>query len=281
MERRAVVEHERRLRRERGDEPVPHHPAARREVEDAVAAADVAVELVLLQVLEQRAAGAVDDALRHAGGAGRIQDVERVVERQPLEASSSASSRGRATRPTDASPSSRGDASRRRHRRSTAPHTRQPRSDLRDFGSAVEALAAVVVAVDRERARRARSGRSDRGRPARRNPASTTTTRRRSPRRRARRRSPRACSPTMPRDAIAGRTPAARSAAAARPTSRAKLAERERAARARLGGRDESPTASSRRRRTFSVKFSRRVGKERAPGMRSGSRRPRDRRARR
>ena len=41
----------------------------RREVEDAVAGADVAVELVLLQVLNQRAAGAVDDALRHAGRA--------------------------------------------------------------------------------------------------------------------------------------------------------------------------------------------------------------------
>jgi hypothetical protein len=36
-------------------------------------------------VLEKRAAGAVDDALRGAGGAGRVQDVDRVGEREPLE----------------------------------------------------------------------------------------------------------------------------------------------------------------------------------------------------
>ena len=88
MERRAVVEHERGLRRERRDQPVPHHPAAGREVEDAVAGADVAVQLMLLEVLDQRAAGAVDDALRHAGRAGRVQDVERMIERQRLEAGS-------------------------------------------------------------------------------------------------------------------------------------------------------------------------------------------------
>ena len=37
MERRAVVEQQRRLRRERRDQPVPHHPAAGREVEHPVA----------------------------------------------------------------------------------------------------------------------------------------------------------------------------------------------------------------------------------------------------
>ena len=40
------------------------------------------MELVLLEMLDQRAAGAVDDALGHAGGAGGIHDVERMVEGQ-------------------------------------------------------------------------------------------------------------------------------------------------------------------------------------------------------
>ena len=42
------------------------------------------MELVLLEVLQQRAAGAMDDALRDAGGARRVQDVQRMVEREAL-----------------------------------------------------------------------------------------------------------------------------------------------------------------------------------------------------
>jgi len=85
MERRSVVEQDRRIRREHRHQPVPHHPAAGGEVEDAVVRVNVAVELMLLQVLDQRAAGAVNDALGDAGRSGRVQDVERVVEREPLE----------------------------------------------------------------------------------------------------------------------------------------------------------------------------------------------------
>ena len=85
MERRAVVEQQRRAAGEPGDQPVPHHPAAGGEVEEPVAGLERRSAAVLLQVLEQRAAGAVDDAFRHAGRARREQDVERVVERQPLE----------------------------------------------------------------------------------------------------------------------------------------------------------------------------------------------------
>ena len=81
-ERRAVVEQQRRAGRQPGHQPVPHHPAAGREVEQAVAGLEVAVQQMLLQVLQQRAAGAVHDALRHAGGARRVQDVQRMVERQ-------------------------------------------------------------------------------------------------------------------------------------------------------------------------------------------------------
>ena len=66
----AVVEQDCGLGRQRRDEPVPHHPAQGRVVEDAVAGPDVAVELVLLEVLKEDAARAVHDALGHAGGAG-------------------------------------------------------------------------------------------------------------------------------------------------------------------------------------------------------------------
>ncbi len=75
--RRAAASPRRRGR----DQPVPHHPAAGGEVEQAVARLHVAMQPMLLQVLQQRAAGAVHDALRHAGRAGGIHDVERMVER--------------------------------------------------------------------------------------------------------------------------------------------------------------------------------------------------------
>ena len=120
MERRAVVEQERRARRERRHEPVPHHPAAGREVEDAIAGLHVAVQLVLLQVLQQRAAGAVDDALGHAGRAGRIEDVERMVERQR---------RVRERRRRDAAPTNAVPAASRR------PMTRSARPSAAAAGS--------------------------------------------------------------------------------------------------------------------------------------------------
>ena len=43
------------------------------------------MQLLLAQVLEKRAAGAVHDALGHARGSRGEQDVQRVVERQLLE----------------------------------------------------------------------------------------------------------------------------------------------------------------------------------------------------
>ena len=80
MERRAFIEHERRAGGERAHEPVPHHPAAGREVEEPVAAAHVRVQQVLFLMLQQRAARAVHDAFRHARRARGIEDVERMVE---------------------------------------------------------------------------------------------------------------------------------------------------------------------------------------------------------
>ena len=84
-ERRAVVQHQRRAAADGRDKPVPHHPAAGGEVEDAVAGAGVGLQAMLFQMLQQRAAGAMHDAFRHAGGARRIENESRLVERQPFE----------------------------------------------------------------------------------------------------------------------------------------------------------------------------------------------------
>src|SRR6202007_1250972 len=78
----AVEEDDGRLGEQRADEEVPHHPAGRREPEDAVARVRVEVETELLQVLEEDPALAVDDRLRQAGRAGAVQDPERMVERE-------------------------------------------------------------------------------------------------------------------------------------------------------------------------------------------------------
>ncbi len=83
-ERRTVVEQQRSAGGEPRRKPVPHHPAAGREKEQPVAGLDVAVQPMLFDVLQQRAARAVDDAFRHARRAGRIEDVERMIERQAL-----------------------------------------------------------------------------------------------------------------------------------------------------------------------------------------------------
>ncbi len=80
MHRRAIVEHDGRAGRERTDEPVPHHPAAGRVVEDDVPGADVGMKDMLLQVLQQHAAGAMHDALGWAGRTRREDDGQRVIE---------------------------------------------------------------------------------------------------------------------------------------------------------------------------------------------------------
>ena len=81
----AVVGDDRRAGEEDADEEVPHHPAGRREPEDAVAFLGVHVEVQLLQVLEQDAPVPLDDRLRQAGGPRGVEDPERVVERHLLE----------------------------------------------------------------------------------------------------------------------------------------------------------------------------------------------------
>ena len=82
VRRRAVKQHQRRSSRKPGRKPVPHHPAGGREVEHPVAGAEIGMENVFGQVLQQHTTGAVHDALGLAGGARREQHVPRVIERQ-------------------------------------------------------------------------------------------------------------------------------------------------------------------------------------------------------
>ena len=86
LEGRAVVQHDAAAAGEASDQPVPHHPAAGGEEEQHVLALEIDVQPMFLEVLQQRAASPVADALRLAGGARGIEDVERMVEGQRLEA---------------------------------------------------------------------------------------------------------------------------------------------------------------------------------------------------
>ena len=115
------------------NQPVPHHPAAGGEVEHPVAAVSGRVQLVFLQVLQQRAAGAVHDAFRRAGGARGEQDVERMVERQLREVD-----RARGVRREEVGQAQRvGEAG-----RSASPPGRAPRSPFARVGSALRDLGA-------------------------------------------------------------------------------------------------------------------------------------------
>jgi hypothetical protein len=79
----AVEQHQARAVQQPRHEVVPHHPAGRREPEDAVALARVDVQVQLLQLLQQDSAVALDDVLGVIGlGAGTLlgigDDVETV-----------------------------------------------------------------------------------------------------------------------------------------------------------------------------------------------------------
>ena len=82
VERRAVEQNHRGADSEAADHPVPHHPAAGGEVEDAVFGPEIVVKQQLLQVLQERPPRAVNDALGLSGRTRGIHDVDRVVERQ-------------------------------------------------------------------------------------------------------------------------------------------------------------------------------------------------------
>ena len=85
MEWRTIKQQKRRAGGKAGYQPIPHHPAAGREVEQPVARVQVGVQAVFFHMLDQAAAGAMDNAFRDAGRARGIENVKRMIERQPGE----------------------------------------------------------------------------------------------------------------------------------------------------------------------------------------------------
>ncbi len=128
---------------------IPHDPAGGRIPVEAVLRPEIELQRMAFQGFQQGAAVAVHDRLRHAGGAGRIQDPQRMVERQLFEADSLR----RPSRPQQAVPQHRirqrglriqvGQQHRMLQRRQFGAHRLQHRQP-------VEVLAAVAVAVDRD-----------------------------------------------------------------------------------------------------------------------------------
>ena len=150
MERRAVVHHQGGPGRERADLPVPHHPAAGGEVENAILGLEIRVQQQLLQVLEQRAAGAMHDRLRHPCRARRVQNVDGVIERQ-LRERDRPGIRHHEIVPGDG-PGERPRLRRRieERRQHHVLERGQAADDLDEFRAHVDRLAVVAVAVDRD-----------------------------------------------------------------------------------------------------------------------------------
>ena len=144
--RAAVVEHDRRPGQQAGDEPVPDHPVRRGVEEEAVGRAQVEVQRVVADVVEQLAAVAVDDPLGRAGGPRREEHVERVIEREGLE-------RRRRRRRGQVLPGQRAGRSAAteplHHHHRDAQAVERAR-DLRDGGAPVVRTPAVAIAVARD-----------------------------------------------------------------------------------------------------------------------------------
>src|SRR5215203_271259 len=77
----AVVQNDRGTSEQTGDQQVPHHPAGGREPEEPLARAEVVMESVRLQMLDDDSAVPVHDPLWEPRGTRGIQDPERMVER--------------------------------------------------------------------------------------------------------------------------------------------------------------------------------------------------------
>ena len=83
--RAAVIEQQRGPAGQPGNQPVPHHPATSRKVEQTVTRPHIAVQLMLLEVLKQNATVAMDNALGNTGRAGGKHNEERMIECHPFE----------------------------------------------------------------------------------------------------------------------------------------------------------------------------------------------------
>ena len=80
-----VEQHEARTDCEAGDEVVPHHPTGSGEPEKPVLFSDVGHEAERLAVLEKDPSVGMDDRLRQACCSRRVEDVQRMIERDLLE----------------------------------------------------------------------------------------------------------------------------------------------------------------------------------------------------
>jgi hypothetical protein len=110
---------------------------------------------MFLQVLHERAAGAVHDALGHARRAGRIEDVQRMVERQALERDRDLRLGAQPVRPEDGvrQPRNVRPLLNHRHDDDVADGWQRGRDGLETRADVV-CLAAVPVAIDGNEDRR-------------------------------------------------------------------------------------------------------------------------------
>ena len=270
MKRRAVVQTDRRARREPADEPVPHHPAARREEQQSLIGREIAMQQLFLAMLQQRAADAVHDALRHAGRAGRKHDVERRRERQANEI---------AQRRRMCQQGLEGARSGRQCRRRDAGFVESPSCCARSASAAqlrrvARCSRTICRRSDSRRSRSAasvRSDRNDRRWPTCRSPANTNSTR-----------APSAVVASIATTvSIRFGTIAATRSPASMPRSRKMCGDRCDASREdrQTSANRDCPTRrdrSARRRRRvrcsrFSAKLMRASGNQRVPGIRSRS----------
>ncbi len=80
-----IVEHDCRANRQRTQQPIPHHPTARRDVHDPVGALQVCVQEQFLEMVDQHPARPLHHAFGLTRRARREHDVERMIEGKLLE----------------------------------------------------------------------------------------------------------------------------------------------------------------------------------------------------
>src|SRR4029450_648687 len=85
IKRRSVVKKKGAAGEQSRHQPVPHHPSTSSEIEESIIPLKIGVKEKFCQMLEENAAGTMDDAFRHSRGAGRIKNEDRMIKRKPGE----------------------------------------------------------------------------------------------------------------------------------------------------------------------------------------------------
>ena len=83
-ERRTIVQHYGGTTCQPRDQPVPHHPATGREIEQSIVRTQVDMQLLLHEMFEEGSSRSVHNTFRHACRARRVHDVKRMIKRQTL-----------------------------------------------------------------------------------------------------------------------------------------------------------------------------------------------------